>query len=420
MRGPVRDERSIATSDDDGRGAGERAGTSAAASERRVLAVACGAHVLHDGFTDSLYLLLPLWKAEFGLGFAAVGIVKALYSATMAGFQTPSSMIATRLGRRTVLALGTAVASAGWLVGGATGSLAALLCGLFLGGLGASAQHPIAAALVAGAFQGSRSRGKLATYNFAGDVGKVALPALTTGLLLVVPWRVAMLVLGAIGLVTARAVLLLPREPPPATHPPTGREPRPAAPPAGARGFRALLLIGALDSATRMGFLTFLPFLLTSKGATLPVVGAALTATFAGGAAGKLVCGFLGARLGVVPTVFLTEGLTAAGIVAIVLLPLPATFALLPVIGLALNGTSSVLYGTVPELSPPDRRDQAFGVFYTATIGAGALAPIAYGTASDLASVPLVMCAIAAVVLLTLPLAWSLRPALAHDASLRS
>ena len=39
-----------------------------AAPERRTMAVACGAHVLHDGFTDLLYVLLPLWQAEFGLG----------------------------------------------------------------------------------------------------------------------------------------------------------------------------------------------------------------------------------------------------------------------------------------------------------------------------------------------------------------
>jgi hypothetical protein len=32
----------------------------------RVLWVACGAHALHDGLTDTLYLLLPLWQAQFG------------------------------------------------------------------------------------------------------------------------------------------------------------------------------------------------------------------------------------------------------------------------------------------------------------------------------------------------------------------
>ena len=84
----------------------------------------------------------------------------------------------------------------------------------------------------------------------------------------------------------------------------------------------------------------FLPFLLRAKGAGVPEIGAALTLLFAGGAAGKLVCGFLGARLGVLPTVLLTEGATAAGIVALLPLPYGAALAVLPVIGMALNGTS--------------------------------------------------------------------------------
>ena len=60
-----------------------------AAPERRTMAVACGAHVLHDGFTDLLYVLLPLWQAEFGLGYAAIGLLRALYVGSMAGFQMP-------------------------------------------------------------------------------------------------------------------------------------------------------------------------------------------------------------------------------------------------------------------------------------------------------------------------------------------
>jgi MFS transporter, FSR family, fosmidomycin resistance protein len=91
----------------------------------------------------------------------------------------------------------------------------------------------------------------------------------------------------------------------------------------------------------------------------------ALTPRFAGGAAGRLVCGFLEARLGMLPTVVITEGATAAGILALLPLPIDAALALLPVIGVALNGTSSILYGTVPDLVPLERRSHAFGVFYT-------------------------------------------------------
>ena len=167
-----------------------------------------------------------------------------------------------------------------------------------------------------------------------------------------------------------------------------------------------------LDSATRMGFLIFLPFVLLSKGASLPTVGLALTLVFAGGAAGKLVCAFIGARIGVIATVCLTEGLTTAGILALLPLPLEAALLLLPVIGVMLNGTSSVLYGSVPELVEPAKRARAFGIFYTGTIGAGAIAPALYGLVGDALGVPTALMAVAGVCLLTLPLTLALRPAL--------
>ena len=143
-----------------------------------------------------------------------------------------------------------------------------------------------------------------------------------------------------------------------------------------------------IDSATRMGFLIFLPFVLIAKGASLPTVGLALTLVFAGGAAGKLVCAFIGARIGVIATVCLTEGLTTAGIFALLPLPLEAALVVLPIIGIMLNGTSSVLYGSVPELVEPAKRTRMFGIFYTGTIGAGAVAPALYGLVGDAVGVP--------------------------------
>ncbi|MBV9375612.1 MAG: MFS transporter [Alphaproteobacteria bacterium] len=374
------------------------------------MVVACGAHALHDGFTDLLYVLLPLWQVEFGLGYAEVGALRAVYAGAMAGFQLPAGGLANRFGGPLVLALGTALAGLGYMMAGISAGFAMLTVALVLGGLGSSAQHPIAANLVAHAFAGSRSRAALAGYNFSGDLGKMALPAVTAGLVALLPWRSAAVILGIIGFAGAALVLL-------ARVPSAGaaRENIAAGAPASwsaGRGFPLLLSIGVIDSATRMGFLTFLPFLLRMKGAGLPVIGIALTLVFAGGAAGKLVCGFLGARLGVVRAVFITEGLTAVGILALLPLPLTAGLAVLPLIGIALNGTSSVLYGTVPELVAPERRQRAFSIFYTAVIGAGALSPVLYGLASDAVGVPVMMTLIAGVVFFTLPLAWGLGPVL--------
>jgi dipeptide/tripeptide permease len=79
----------------------------------------------------------------------------------------------------------------------------------------------------------------------------------------------------------------------------------------------------------------------------------------------------------------------------------------------ALNGTSSVLYGSVPDLVEPSRHSRAFGIFYTGTIGAGAISPALYGLVGDAVGVPMALCVVAAGVLLTLPIALVLRPALA-------
>ena len=148
-------------------------------NERRAAGVACGAHALHDGLTDTLYLLLPLWQAEFGLGYAAVGMLRALYTGAMAGLQVPAARVAQRVGGARMLTAGTAVAAAAYLCFGASSSFAMLAAALLLGGIGSSTQHPIASSLVAAAYEGPRSRGALGTYNFAGDLGKMVLPSIT-------------------------------------------------------------------------------------------------------------------------------------------------------------------------------------------------------------------------------------------------
>ena len=148
-------------------------------------------------------------------------------------------------------------------------------------------------------------------------------------------------------------------------------------------GFAALSVIGVLDGAARTGFLTFLPFLLVSKGAEVETIGVALALTFAGGATGKFICGFLASRLGIVRSVVFTEALTCIGIALILPLSLSWTLALLPVIGIGLNGTSSVLYGTVSDFVCPERQARGFGLFYTLAIGGGSSAPILVGLLSD-------------------------------------
>lgn len=373
---------------------------------RRSLAAACSAHAVHDGLTDVIYVLLPIWQTHFAISYAMVGLLRAAYSGTMASFQLLASRLARRWGRERMLVAGTALAGVAYLVAGLAGGLATLLCALLLGGLGASVQHPLASSIVTDTHEaGGGVKQALSQYNFAGDIGKTLIPALAGLLLLVCSWQASVGLIGLLGL--AAAVLLwwlLPRPVDVRASRPTVCKPIGGKGSAG--GFLALLATGTLDSAVRMGFLTFLPFLLKSKGAGTAGIGIALSLLFVGGAFGKLLCGYLGARIGMMKTVWLTESMTALLIVLALWLPLAGVMAMLPLLGLALNGTSSVLYGVVPELAAPGKREQAFALFYTGSIGGGAVAPVLFGALGDATGVPTALLALAALLLLTLPLAW--------------
>jgi FSR family fosmidomycin resistance protein-like MFS transporter len=291
------------------------------------------------------------------------------------------------------------------MLAGASAGLPLLVASLMLGGLGSSTQHPIGSDLVASAYRGRAARPALGTYNFAGDIGKMAFPAGASLLLIVLPWRATAFCVGAIGIVAAVAVFLVlhGERTQRGVEQEVSAAPDEAAAPRKAKGFLILLSIGMADSATRMGFMTFLPFVLAAKGASLTQTGLALTLTFAGGAFGKLACGFLGARLGVIRTIVLTEAATAALVIAVLALPVVGILAILPLLGTMLNGTSSVVYGSVPDFAAPQDRGHAFGIFYTATIGAGALAPIGFGLVSDGIGLFPMMAVIASTALLTLP-----------------
>jgi FSR family fosmidomycin resistance protein-like MFS transporter len=373
---------------------------------RRSLFAGCSAHAVHDGLTDLIYVLLPIWQTQFALSLAQVGLLRGAYSGMMAGFQLLAGRAARRWGRERLLIGGTALSGVAYLIAGQAGGLSVLLFALILGGLGASPQHPLASSIITDAHEdGGGVKEALSQYNFSGDIGKTLIPGLVGLLLTVITWQTSVTLMGLLGL--AAAALLWWLLPTPAIGSPRPKKTsRPIDAKGSASGLKALLLTGTLDSAVRMGFLTFLPFLLKSKGAGTAGIGLALTLLFVGGAFGKLLCGYLGARIGMMKTVWLTESATALLIVLAVYLPLSAMMVMLPLLGLALNGTSSVLYGVVPELAEPGKREQAFALFYTGTIGGGALAPVLFGQLGDVTGIPIAIMTLAATLMMTLPLSW--------------
>jgi MFS transporter, FSR family, fosmidomycin resistance protein len=382
-------------------------------TQRRTLWSACAAHILHDGYADLIYILLPVWQAEFGIGFAALALLRGLYTGSMASLQVPVGHLSNWVSGRTILTVGTLLAAVGYALAGFSTGVLGLCAALTLSGCGSSTQHPIASAAVSRVY-GKEARRPLSVYNFSGDLGKAAIPASASLLIAFMSWRQALWVISAVGIIGAVGLaIFVPTMPKGSAENPIEMQTKES----GRGGFTLLFMIGVLDTGVRMGLLLFLPFLLKAKGASLPTIGAALSLVFIGGAAGKFVCGWLGARFGVIGTVLATETATAVGIFAVLVAPLTMCLFLLPLLGMMLNGTSSVLYGTVPDLTPPHRRERAFALFYTGTIGSGAVAPIVYGVLGDAIGTMGATIATAVTALLILPLALALAPHLQNTAA---
>ena len=377
-------------------------------SARSTLGVCGTAHFVHDGLHDSLYILLPLWSQAFGLSLTQVGTLKFAYSGAMAIFQMPAGFLSERLSPRLLLAVGTAFLGLSFFLLGLTGGFVTLLLLLFFAGLGSGPQHPLSSTLVAKAYETGPRRAALGIYNFSGDIGKVALPAILALVAGAVGWRMGVFGLGVFGVISAAAILIA------LTRLRAGSRPNPQTASEktispsvwgilNRRGFAAISAINLLDTGVTFGFLTFLPFLLIEKGAGVEMVGLAVALVFSGGAAGKFLCGFLAERLGIVRTMVLTEIATGAGILVLLFMPLLGALALLPLVGVAMNGTSSVLYATVADFITPERHARGFAFFYTVGMGAGAISPLIFGLVSDAFGVSTSMVILGVLIFLTIP-----------------
>lgn len=389
-------------------------------TRRRTLAACCAAHTLHDGLSDVTYVLLPLLAQTFGLSLSQVGMIRSAHRVAMATFQIPAGLIAERFGERNLLALGTLIAGVSFLGLGYAPGYRAILVALFFAGLGSAVQHPLSSTIISHAYAGEGRRGALGTYNFFGDVGKFAFGGIVSlALLAGISWQAPVIGFGLSGIATAVAIFFV------VTNRRDGKSTtgqiKPAARAAGwgirsPQGFTALCLIEILDSSTRTGFLTFIAFVLIGNG--LPDGWAVLSVPLilVGGMAGKLACGFLAERFGIVRMIVITEIATGSGILATLALPAAGAFLLLPLVGVVLNGTSSVLYATIGDYVDPERLSRAFGLFYTLGSICGIAAPLGYGLVGDRYGVNTSIAIIGTAIFLTVPLAAFLKP----TAALRS
>jgi len=380
---------------------------------RIILITGCAFHFFHDGIADGLAVFLPLWQTSFGLSLTYVGLLVTCFEGATGFFQIPAGFLGERFGERVLLVVGTLVTAISFMCFGFVEGLISLVALLFVGGVGAAVQHPLASSMVSKAYNANGRRMALGTYNFSGDIGKFLFPALAAVALSQISWRLVCAGLGFIGCILTVTLILLFRRAP-ISESALSQTNQKAVSKTNNWGiinkgaFATLSIIGMIDTAVRIGLITFGPFLFIQKGIRVESVGFALSLLFIGGAAGKFMCGALAERIGVIATVVITECITGFGILILVVLPFPHIYFFLPVLGAALNGTSSVLYGTVGDFVSTHRIARAFGLFYTFVIAAAALAPPIMGRLSDLLGLDDSIRLIGWIALSTVPMAFVL------------
>jgi FSR family fosmidomycin resistance protein-like MFS transporter len=203
-------------------------------------------HATNDAFTSMLAALLPSLQARFGLGETVLASLVAMLSLSSSVMQPLFGVLADRLGRRLIGALGVIASSSLLSLMGVVPSPALLFGLLLIGGLGSAAFHPAATSLARNLSKRGAGLG-LAVFSAGGSLGVavgpvVVLYAVSNYGLSATPWlMVPGVLLGAL-------LFLVPP-----TDVPTRRRP--------VRLFDRELLLGPVGKLVVVGVLRTIPFI---------------------------------------------------------------------------------------------------------------------------------------------------------------
>ncbi len=379
-----------------------------ATSDHRRAAFSAGAvsHIVQDGLSSAINVLLPILAQTFGLSYAQVGLLRGVKGLTQAIFEINSGWLAERAGEARLIAIGLALSGAGYAaLSLAPGVIVIAVC-LAIVGVGTALHHAPSSALIANAYSEQGRSGALGLYNASGDVGKLAFTggvSLATGAGLA--WQGISLIYGIGALVAAASVLIATR-----ALRAAGRRAAEQTTEVGDtvkgwgilnwRAFAALLAVTGVDTIVQSAVLLFVAFLMLAKGLPLYIATAATVILLAGGVFGKAGCGFLDQKLGVRRAFVLIQTLTALGLIAIVAAPNWLALALLAPLGAVTQGSSSVTYGFAADLIHPTKMARGYALLYASGAFAAAGGPFVFGLIADGAGIETAIHAMAACSLL--------------------
>jgi MFS family permease len=356
-------------------------------ADAKVIGLVGLAHGLSHFFQLVLPPLFPLVKDEFGVGYAALGAVMAVFYTVSGIMQTAAGFLVDRFGARVILLTGMALIAAGAILTGLAPSFAWLFVAAVVGGLGNSVFHPADFALLNAKVSPSRLGHAFGVHGIVGNVGWIVAPVFVFPIAQAYGWRTALAAAGVLGVV-AFGVLATRREL-------GGARARPHATAREGGGLRAdvtLLLSGpiltcfaffSLYAITLIGFQTFSTAALTQLyGVPLVVATTALTAFLVGGAVGILAGGFLAAHTSR-HTLVTVAGMMIPALLAFVIatgaLPGGSLVAVMTVAGFGFGAMGPSRDIIVRGVAPEHARGKVYGFVYSGLDVGGLVGPLLFG-----------------------------------------
>jgi FSR family fosmidomycin resistance protein-like MFS transporter len=304
------------------------------------------AHVMVDGYGNIYAPLLPLLIPKLGLSLAAAGTLTMLFQMSASVSQIGFGRLADRWRPRFLVMAGPVVSVSVLSLIGLASTPAMLAAVLVVGGLGAAAFHPPAAAL-AHRLGGDRPGLAMSAYITGGTLG------FSLGPLMFAPfaerfglaWTPLLAVPGL-----AVVAFFLTRVPPMPLHASAGggfRELRPYAKPLG-----LLYTIVVLRTLTAIAFSTFVPVMLTRRGLTITQAGSAVAVYLLASGLGGFFGGPAADRFGAKRIIALSLVLATPFLFAAPFLSGWAFVAMLAIGGLFLQSTLPVNVTFAQTLAP--------------------------------------------------------------------
>jgi MFS family permease len=364
-------------------------------------------HFLSHFYMLCLPPLFLVWREEFGVSFAMLGLAVALMSGVTAALQTPVGFLVDRHGARPFLVGGTLLMALSISAMAFVQDYRLILLLCVLSGVGNSVIHPADYAILAGSVRKEFMGRAFALHTFTGNLGFALAPPVVALLLLVMDWRTALLILGLLGVPVVGAILWQSRV---LADQPRARKAEGAA--GGARLLlsRPILAFFAFFLLSAMAGSGVSAFLITVLGklwdTPVAVASMALTGYMAGATGGTLVGGWWADKRGG-NLLGLVVVLTAVSIALILSLGLfPWGEWLLPWVallaGLCLGASRTPRDVMLKEACPPGEVGKVFG-FVSAGLPLGsAVVPVPLGLLIDLGHPGLVLPVVALLLALSL------------------